>query len=122
MAGGNRLLEYKTNLKDHAMTLLASPWIPSGEFIASAMIKAEPGLLGWVCVHSTDNGGDIHVRIWDSKTTDTTGDVVVSEIWVTTTRAGAHRHDTYLLPGVECAKGIYAEVTAGDCSVTLGYK
>ena len=86
------------------------------------LIKAEPGLLGWICVHSTDNGGDIHVRVWDSETATTAGDVVVSEIYVTTTRLGAHRHDTYPLPGIECAKGIYIEVVAGDCSIVIGYK
>jgi len=118
-----RLLEYKTKMEDHALTLLASPWIPTGLFTSDTQVKAEPGLLGFICVRATDNGGDIQVSVWDTAVGATTAaEVVVSDMWVTVTRAGAHQSELFPLPGIECKHGIYVEVVAGDCVIHLLYK
>lgn len=97
-------------------------WFSSGILTGSAVIKAKAGIVGWLCVHATDNGGDIHVKVWDSPDDTLTDDVVLAQQRVSTTTSGAHRHQVIPLPGVEAEHGIYLEVVAGDCEAVVGYK
>ena len=116
-----RVEEYKTKMDDHAMTLLASPWIPSGWEEASDVIKAEKGLLGGIIARSEDTGTDIVIKVWDSADGTTgAGYVELARIYFPDT---ARRFEKIIfpLPGVEAKLGIYVEI-AGDVEYEVYYK
>jgi len=113
-----RLLEYKTDMSDPALTLQATPWIPTGVLTDSAVIKAVPGLVG--AIHVRKNGNSTTVKLWDSPTTDTTGDVEISRISVPD---NGKEYLLFPLPGIEPKLGIYVEIEAGkDPEVIVYYK
>lgn len=112
----NRLLEYKTKMEDHALTLLATPWIPTGVLTDSAVIKAEPGLVG--AIHVRKGGNSTTVKLWDSETADTTGDVEIARVSVPD---NGKEYLLFPLPGIEAVKGIYVEIEAGKNPEVLVY-
>jgi len=113
-----RLLEYKTGMSDPPQALQSYPWIPTGVLIDSAVIKARPGIVG--AIHVRKSGNSTTVKLWDSSTTDTTGDVEVSRISVPD---NGKEYLLFPLPGIECVKGIYVEIEAGkDPEVIVYYK
>ena len=117
------LLKSKTKMTDKAETLAAAPAIATGLLTASTVIKAVPGLLLGYTMEMTDTGGDGTVEVWDSPTSDLTDDVCVARITVrSTTNGDMASFSLPLAPGVECGKGIYMKVTAGDVNVILYYK
>ena len=113
-----RLLERKTGMEDTAQTLQALPWIPTGVLIDSAVIKAVPGLVGAIYVRKS--GNSTTVKLWDSPTTDTTGDVEIARVFVPD---NGKDYLLFPLPGIEAKLGIYVEIEAGkDPEVIVYYK
>ena len=100
-----------------------TPWDSSGAKTADAVIKATPGVLAGFSVTQTDTGGDIDVIVYDSPTSDLTGDVALGRVTINSTTALAQGSFGSLAgPGVLASKGLYLDVVAGDCQVFVYYR
>jgi hypothetical protein len=98
-------------------------WTTTGFLTGDTVVKASAGLMSGVLVTATDAGGDIDVIVYDSPTSDLTGDNAVCRVTITTTTALSQA--SWGAPsqaGVDCPKGIYLDVVAGDCQVIVLYK
>lgn len=99
------------------------PWSCTGFKTADAVVKAAPGVLGGIIVTATDNGGDIDVIVYDSPTSDLTGDIALARVTITTTTDKAQA--SFGAPsaaGIVASKGMWLDVVAGDCQVLVYYK
>lgn len=116
-----RLLKSKVGeaTPDHIKAM--APWITSGIMTADTVVKAAPGVVGGALVTATDVGGDIDVIIYDNASA--ASGVEVCRVTIPTTTAKTQASFGNLAgPGVECQNGIYVDVVAGDCQVTVYYK
>jgi hypothetical protein len=116
-----RLLKSKVSEVTNANIRLTAPWVTSGFMIADTVVKAGPGILGGVLVTATDADGDINVIVYDSASA--ASGVELCRVTIPTTTSLTQASFGNLAgPGVECENGIYVDVVAGDCQVTVYYK
>ena len=98
-------------------------WECTGILTADGVVKASEGVLGGILVIQTDTGGDVDVIVYDSPTSDLTGDIALARVTINTTTALDNNSFGNLAgPGVIAAKGLYLDVVAGDCQVFVYYR
>ncbi len=83
----------------------------SGVKSADAVIKASPGAVYWISVSDT---AALLVEIENSATGGGTN------VWAVDLPAAAYAHFIFD-PPIECAAGIYLDVSTATCKVTIGY-
>lgn len=116
-----RLSEKTVSLASPAALLMATPWICSGQLTAAAVVSNGPCRLGAVLVEIDDTGQDAAITVYDSPTSDTTGDEILGIFTANLVAKQNSQMYVFPLPGVECKKGIYIAV-AGDVKVYVYYK
>lgn len=100
-----------------------TPWSCTGFKTADTVVKAAAGVFAGILVTATDAGGDIDVIVYDSPTSDLTGDIAVARVTIPTTVANTQGSVGDLSgPGIVMSKGIWVDVVAGDCQFLVYYK
>ena len=116
-----RLSQNRVSLAAPPSVLAGAPWICSGQLTAAAVVSNGPCRLGAILVEIDDTGQDSVITVYDSETTDTTGDEILGIFTANIVAKQNSQLYVFPLPGVECAKGLYFTV-AGDVKVYVYYR